>query len=100
MGWIDAAVDDGLELTPSVFCALITACGRAGEWRRALSVLHEDMPANGVIPDKFCYNMALRACADAGEVKQALELLDVSLSGGRGANGFSYSSILDALARQ
>ena len=41
-----------------------------------------------------------RACADAGEVKQALEILDVSLSGGRGANAFSYSSVLDALARQ
>lgn len=60
MGWIDAAVDDGLELTPSVFCALITACGRAREWRRALSVLYDDMPAHGVVPDKFCYNMALR----------------------------------------
>lgn len=56
----ETAVNDGLELTPSLFCAIITALGRAGEWRRCLSVLYEDMPAYKVIPDKFCYNMALR----------------------------------------
>lgn len=53
-------VDDGLELTASVFCAIITAFGRGGEWRRALSVLYEDMPRYQVVPDKFCYNMTLR----------------------------------------
>lgn len=58
---MDAAVDAGLELTASVFCAIIIALGRGGEWRRCLSVLYEDMPAYGVDPDKFCYNMALRS---------------------------------------
>ncbi|CAM9155364.1 unnamed protein product, partial [Hapterophycus canaliculatus] len=96
----ETAVDDGLELTPSLFCAIITALGRAGEWRRCLSVLYADMPAYKVIPDKFCYNMALRACSDAGQVKEAMQILDRKYSRGGGINGFSYSSILDALARQ
>ncbi|CAB1117846.1 unnamed protein product [Ectocarpus sp. CCAP 1310/34] len=100
LSWVDAAVDAGLELTASVFCAIIIAFGRGGEWRRSLSVLYEDMPAYGVDPDKFCYNMALRACADAGQVKEALDILDQNLSGQRGVNAFSYSSIIDALARQ
>ncbi|CAN0197133.1 unnamed protein product, partial [Ectocarpus sp. 13 AM-2016] len=100
LSWVDAAVDAGLELTASVFCAIIIAFGRGGEWRRSLSVLYEDMPAYGVDPDKFCYNMALRACADAGQVKEALDILDQNLSGQNGVNAFSYSSIIDALARQ
>ncbi|CAM9449189.1 unnamed protein product, partial [Ectocarpus sp. 8 AP-2014] len=100
LSWVDAAVDAGLELTASVFCAIIIAFGRGGEWRRSLSVVYEDMPAYGVDPDKFCYNMALRACADAGQVKEALDILDQNLSGQRGVNAFSYSSIIDALARQ
>lgn len=58
---MDAAVDAGLELTASVCCAIITAFGRGGEWRRSLSVLYEDMPAYGVDPDQFCFNMALRS---------------------------------------
>lgn len=41
-----------------------------------------------------------RACADAGRIKEAVEILDGDLSGRRGVNGFSYSSIMDALARQ
>ena len=57
---VEDAVDDGLELTSPVFCAMITAFGRGGEWRQALTVLYEDMPRYQVLPDKFCYNMALR----------------------------------------
>lgn len=60
LSFVHDAVDDGLELTSSVFCAVITAFGRGGEWRRALSVLYEDMPEYEVTPDKFCLNMALR----------------------------------------
>lgn len=41
-----------------------------------------------------------RACADAGRTREALEILDDDLSGRRGVNGFSYSSIMDTLARQ
>ncbi|CBJ26940.1 conserved unknown protein [Ectocarpus siliculosus] len=100
LSWVDAAVDAGLELTASVFCAIIIAFGRGREWRRSLSVVYDDMPAYEVDPDKFCYNMALRACADAGQVKEALDILDQDLSGQRGVNAFSYSSIIDALARQ
>ncbi|CAM9591736.1 unnamed protein product [Scytosiphon promiscuus] len=96
----ETALEEGLELTPSLFCAIITALGRAGEWRRCLSVLYADMPAYKVIPDKFCYNMALRACSDAGQVKEAMQILDRKYSRGGGINGFSYSSVLDALARQ
>ncbi|CAM9110996.1 unnamed protein product [Ectocarpus fasciculatus] len=101
LSWVDAAVDAGLELTTSVFCAIIIAFGRGGEWRRSLSVLYEDMPSYGVIPDKFCYNMALRACAEAGQVKEALDILDHNLAyQGGWVNPSSYSAIIDALARQ
>lgn len=57
---MDTAIDDGVKLRVAEFCEAITACGKGGEWRRALSVLHDDMPAHGLEPDKFCFDMALR----------------------------------------
>lgn len=72
---------------PATNPLMLLLCGRCG-WTWFLFV-------SWCAP--FC--LSGRACADAGEVRQALVILDNNLSM-RGANGFSYSSILDALARQ
>jgi pentatricopeptide repeat domain-containing protein 1 len=54
-------------------CSVITACQRAGEWRKALNILLK-MLSEGPEPDVQAYNAVLSACANAGEWQMALKV--------------------------
>lgn len=62
---------------PDVVCfsAAIRACGRAGQWRRALSVM-ADMERRGVAPNSHTFSAAISACAQGGHWQPALALLE------------------------
>ncbi|CAM9264632.1 unnamed protein product [Laminaria digitata] len=51
------------------------ACGRAGEWKKALSLLSQ-VRDRGIQPDAFALNAVMDALARAGETEMALALLD------------------------
>lgn len=54
----------------TAYNSVITACGRAGEWQRALSVLRQ-MYSYGAVPDVITYNAALAACAEVRPITVA-----------------------------
>jgi pentatricopeptide repeat protein len=56
------------------YSAAINACERAGQWEKAVALLHK-MPSAGVPRSAFAYNFAISACAKAGHTEKALELL-------------------------
>jgi pentatricopeptide repeat protein len=56
------------------YSAAINACERAGQWEKAVALLHK-MPSAGVPRSAYAYNFAISACAKAGHTDKALELL-------------------------
>ena len=107
--------EEGIEPDGFTYTTAITACGKAGQWERALDLL-DDMggvhPQQrqqqqkeedgvcvgvGIAPDVAAINAAISACARAGQVEIALDLLDRmaardggglvgSIGSGRGSN--------------
>lgn len=57
------------------FNAAIDACGRAGQWRAALSVL-DRMSLAGVSPGTITYNAVIAACGKGKEWSRATTLLE------------------------
>ena len=55
------------------YSAAMNACGKAGQWEKALALL-EEMPANGATPDLYCHSIAINACGKAGDVERVMKL--------------------------
>lgn len=56
-------------------CAAIRACGRAGECDQALSLLQQEMPDRGLMPDGKAFAAGISACGMAGRWERGLALL-------------------------
>lgn len=71
----------GVELNEYVMSALISACGRAGDWRRAAHVFHERASTSHMQPSLVIVNAFVDACAkcaakDGGAIAAAIEVVD------------------------
>jgi len=64
-------------LAPNVFSfsAVISACGKSGQWERAVSLL-EEMRQCGVPPNVISFSAAISACEKGGQWERALLLLE------------------------
>jgi pentatricopeptide repeat protein len=61
-----------LHWLPTVHCSsVITACGKAREWTRAVDLL-DTMQQDGLKPTVICYNAAVAACGIVGQVRRPL----------------------------
>lgn len=71
-----------------------------GLWSRALGIL-EEMKADGIEPDGFCYSSAISCCGAEGRWKEALELIDTMKKGGPRTrpNRISYTAAISACGR-
>lgn len=63
------------DITAFHYSTVINACGRAGDWPRAVQLIVA-MGARAVQPDTIVYNSAISACA-RGSWPQALQLLEM-----------------------
>lgn len=94
-----------LRVDPQTYSSVISACEAAGQWQRALGVLHSMMKTKGRTSDDysrlnlFCFNAAISACEKGGAWVEALELYyRMKDKGGNVAPNFvTLSSILVAL---
>ena len=66
---------EGVRADGHVATAALVACGRAGECQAALDLLTRRMPQMGIAVSAFHLHAVLRACAGAGEWRDALRLL-------------------------
>jgi pentatricopeptide repeat protein len=66
--------DDGVKPNVISYNAAIDACGKGGQWQKAIELLHE-MPQQGLVANLISYSSAVDACSDLGQWQQALELL-------------------------
>ena len=57
------------------FNAAISACGKGGQWQRALSLL-DDMRKAGATMDVISFSAAVSACENGGQWQRASSLLD------------------------
>lgn len=62
-----------------VYTAMVSACEKCGEWRRALELL-EEMRCQGVKPNVITFNSLLSALDKARQHERALELLETMRS--------------------
>eukprot|EP00434_Breviolum_minutum_P025776 symbB.v1.2.022786.t2/scaffold2040.1/size91418/2 len=72
MRLFEAARPLGLDVT--IFCACLSACGRAGHWELSLHLL-EEMGQSRMEPDKVTCAAAVAACELSAEPRHALRLL-------------------------
>lgn len=78
---LDATIEDGLAPDEVSFSTVIHACGRAGQWEKALSLLHamHEGGSAGLLPaggSDIAVAAAVDACTRAGRVGQALALCE------------------------
>ena len=75
----------------------ISAYGRSGDWRRAMSLLDEMLSA-GVTPDVITFSAAISACDKGGRWELALALLKQMRAANVPPNVYSYNAAISALA--
>jgi pentatricopeptide repeat domain-containing protein 1 len=75
----------------------ITACGRSGQWQRALSIF-ENMLRLNVNPDAITYTAAIDACARGGRWVESRDLLSDMASSGLEVTEIAHTSVFDACA--
>ena len=66
----------GLRVSIFLFNAAISACGKGGQWQRALELL-EEMGREGVERDTITYSATISACKKGGQWQRALDDLGV-----------------------
>lgn len=91
VGLLDSMRRKGVSPSTVSYNAAMTACGDAGQWQRAVELLREmqaaqrteglektaQVPtASAPTPDAISYNVAIRACSNAGQWQPALSLLE------------------------
>lgn len=47
--------------------SIISACGKAGQWEKAVDLLREMQTKDGLAPNAMTYNSAMIACGDGGQ---------------------------------
>lgn len=77
---------------------MIDACGRGGDWKRAVELLKE-MEVVGLPPDVVSYTSTMDGCGKAGRLDVALEILDQMRSKGIQPNSFTFNALLDSCVR-
>ena len=87
---LDATIEDGLAPDEVSFSTVIHACGRAGQWERALSLLHamHEGGTAGLLPSggsDVAVAAAVEACTRAGSVGEALALCEEMVGEGAGS---------------
>ena len=65
---------DSVQPNAHCYAAAIGACGRAGQWQKALQLLDSVEGATGLPPNVVCWNVAASACRFAGEWQAAVAL--------------------------
>jgi len=66
----------GVRPNAHCYAAAIGACGRGGQWQKALELLDVVKKATGLPPNVVCWNVAASACRFAGEWQAAVALLN------------------------
>jgi pentatricopeptide repeat protein len=90
---------DGREPLVQVYTALISACGRCGDWRRAVEVL-ESMKQQGPEPNGRTYTAAIDACAKAQQFTNAVALLREAQAAGVQLDVYTYTAAMRACSSQ
>ena len=85
------------DVIPNVysFNAAISACGKAGQWERATSLL-DDMFATNVTPDVYSFSAAIQACAAGRQPAVALRIFEAADSAVE-LNRVTTNAVLDAI---
>lgn len=80
------------------YTAVIDACAKAKQWKKALSLL-EEMQAAGIEPSQVTYSVTISACGNGGQWQRALDLLHLMKSKEMSVNVITYNAALTALSK-
>lgn len=78
---------------------VMSACGRAGEWRLTLEVM-QAARERGLLPNQVTYNTAISACGKGGQADMALSLLEDMPRAGLTPDSCSFNSAISACATE
>lgn len=88
--------EEGIAPNYVTFSAAVSACGKVGQWRAALSLLGRMRAAN-CHPNVTTYTAAIDACGKGGQWQRAQGLLVEMRAKGVSPNVVSYNSAMSAL---
>ncbi|XP_076040230.1 pentatricopeptide repeat-containing protein 1, mitochondrial isoform X2 [Oratosquilla oratoria] len=66
--------------------------------KEALKILEEEMPNDGVKPNKFCFNVLINGCGKVGYTKKAFQLYNQMKKRGLEVDGVVYTGLFNACA--
>ena len=90
--------DYGIDLDVITYSAVISACEKCKDYKKALELLQE-MKDYGINPDVRTYNATISACEKCKNYKKALELLQEMKDSGTSEtcpNVITYSAVISA----
>ncbi|CAM9939827.1 unnamed protein product [Scytosiphon promiscuus] len=94
----DVAGKTAADLDVYCWSSAVDACGRAGKWREAVSLVEEMQTEEvGISPNVITYNAAITACRKGKQCDRAVALLRDMPRRGVSPNVASYSSAIAAL---
>lgn len=83
------------DITTFHYSTVINACGRAGDWQRAVAMIAA-MRSQMVKQDTIVYNSAISACARAKYWQPALSLLDMLSGSSLPPDTLTFNSLINA----
>ena len=83
------------DITAFHYSTVINACGRAGDWQRAVAMIAA-MRSQMVKQDTIVYNSAISACARAKYWQPALSLLDMLSGSSLPPDTLTFNSLINA----
>ena len=87
------------DITAFHYSTVINACGRAGDWQRAVAMIAA-MRSQMVQQDTIVYNSAISACARAKCWQPALSLLDMLSGSSLPPDTLTFNSLINACGEQ
>jgi len=93
---IEKKPEEDPALVVSAYDALISACGKAGEWETALRLFGELQSERGLEPTAATFRASIRACEKAGRREEASELFADLRRRGLTPDVVTYSAVIAA----
>jgi len=98
---VEAFIDKyQMKLGALTYDSLIQAFAKDNDSQQAYRLLERMVVENKLLPDGVTFNQVLKACMDAGDVKESLRVLDLMQQAGQTPGTISFTIVINACVKK